>query len=106
MRNIGTAPTAQFVSGFSFPPPAPPPATGVELQITGRILSLNAGNRSFQLAGLPIAVFVDSFTKFDGASTRFFSDLDTGFDVAVTGFSRPDFTIYATHVRVTNRNAR
>jgi hypothetical protein len=50
-RNTGTV-MAEFISGFNFPPAPPSPATGVQLEITGQILSISAAGGTLRLAGL------------------------------------------------------
>ena len=90
----------QFISGLSFPPAeevAPAGAGEVEVELKGRIASLNPANTSFRLVGFPVDIFV-------GASTRFkkvggFAALFVGLRVEVKGFSRPDGTVFATEVK-------
>ncbi len=100
MRNVGSM-VAQFVSGFDFPPTPPPTSKGVEVQLTGQIMSFNSSNQSFRLVGLPIDIFTDGdTTRFTGGGVHNVSDLKVGNNVQITGFSQVDFTIFATQVRV------
>lgn len=100
LRNIG-AMVAEFVSGFDFPPTPPPPSKGVEVQLTGQILSFNSSNQSFRLVGLPIDILTDDgSTKFTGSNVHNVSDLKVGDRLQVTGFTQSDFTIFATQIRV------
>jgi len=100
LRNTGVL-TAEFISGFTFPPAPPAASAGVQLQLMGQIQSLNTSNPSFRLAGLPIDIFTGQSTKFQGGGIHNFADLKVGDVVQVTGFTRPDSTIFATDVRST-----
>ncbi len=98
-RNLGTV-TAEFITGFTFPPTPPSPSSGVVLQLTGEIQSINTGNSSFRLAGLAIDIFANNSTKFQGGVHNP-GDLTIGDTVQVTGFTQSDGTIFATIVKLT-----
>ena len=95
----------QFISGFSFPPAeevAPAGAGEVEVELSGRIASLNPANTSFRLVGFPVDLFVGTSTRFKKVSG--FTALVVGLTVEVKGFSRPDGTIFATEVKAEKDN--
>ena len=88
----------QFISGFSFPPAEEvAPAGEVEVELNGRIASLNPATTSFRLVGFPADIFVGTSTRFKKLSG--FAALFVGLRVEVKGFSRPDGTIFATEVK-------
>ena len=99
-RNIGGS-TAEFISGFSFPPTPPATTNGVQLQLTGTIQTINNGNGSFALIGLGINIFTGDSTKFQGPGVHDLGDLSAGDGVQVTGFTQSNGTIFATTVKDT-----
>ena len=93
--NLGQ--TTEYLSGFTFPPPVPPPVASVSIQLRGQVLSVDLGKSSFRLVGLAADIFVNSETEFKVVHKL--SDLNAGMKVEVEGFTRPDGSILATEVK-------
>ena len=88
----------EFVSGFKFPQ-VPAVQMGVQVELRGRIASLNPANSSFRLEGFAFDVAVSAATRLDELNS--FADLSVGQMVEVTGFSM-NTMILATRVKVDN----
>ena len=86
----------QFISGFRFPPDAEAQQLGAEVELKGRITSLNLLNNSFRIEGLAVDIVVGTSTRFKKIS---FTELFVGLTVEVEGFTRPDGTIFAVEVK-------
>jgi hypothetical protein len=95
-RNASNTTYYEFVSGFRFPPVEAQPG-GVEVDLRGTVASLNVANGSFRLDKLPLDIFVGPATRFERIAG--FAALHAGDKVEVTGFTRPDGSIFATRVR-------
>src|SRR5262245_45206764 len=67
------------------------------------VQTVSAGGRTLTLSGLPLAIFVDAFTRFDGGRIDSLNDLQAGFEIEVTGFTRTDGAIYATRVHLVSK---
>jgi hypothetical protein len=96
-RIVGGAATNEYVAGFTFPPLPPTDGTGADVDVSGRIMSMDKTNSSFRLAELPTDIFTGAATQFEKIDG--FSDLAVGMDVEVKGFTKPDGTIFATNVK-------
>lgn len=86
----------EFVSGFRTPPAAQQ-QTDVEVELRGRIGTVNTLSRSFQLQRFPLNILVGTSTRFQGITGL--GALRTGDEVVVTGFVQTDGSIFATRVR-------
>lgn len=96
-RSVGNAPTNEYVAGFTFPPLPPADGNGTDVDVTGRIASLNKTNTSFRLDGLPTDILTGAGTHFEGIQD--FSALAVGMDVEVKGSTNADGTISAASVK-------
>lgn len=91
--------TNQFISGFGFEAAA---QDGVQVELEGRISSLNASNQSFRLNNLPVDIFVGPSTRFEHLSG--FGALSVGLKVEVKGFVQADGTILATKIEAEEKD--
>lgn len=89
-------PTSQFISGFQFAQNEGEAQGGVEVELEGKISSLNSSNQSFRLNNFPVDIFVGPDTRFKKVGG--FGALLVGQKVEVKGFTRTDGTILATRV--------
>ncbi len=86
--------TNEFVSGFQFA--AAVEEGAVEVELKGRISSINASNSSFRLSNFPADIFTGPSTRFEKLNG--FGALAAGLRVEVKGFVRADGTILATKI--------
>jgi hypothetical protein len=96
-RTVASSMTNEYVSGFSFPSLPPAEAAGADVDVSGRIASINTASSSFRLAELAVDIFTGPTTKYQKIDS--FADLVVSMDVAVKGLTKPDGTILATNVR-------
>lgn len=92
-RNVPPA-TNEFVSGFQFAAAVEEGAVQVELE--GKIGSINASNSSFRLQNFAADIFTNTSTRFEKVNG--FGALAVGLRVEVKGFVRADGTILATKI--------
>lgn len=86
--------TNEFVSGFQFA--AAVDEGAVEVELKGRIGSINASNSSFRLSNFAADIFTGTSTRFEKLSG--FGALAVGLRVEVKGFVRADGAILATKI--------
>lgn len=93
----------QYVSAFTFPLAAAE-TTGAEIELKGRVVSLDANAGLFRLDSLQTDILTTSGTKFE--EIEGLADLSVGQDVEVKGSLRSDLKIIAERVKLEGDNGR
>lgn len=93
---------AQFVSGWRFPEPAPIQATTTEAHLSGEVAFV--GGNYLRLRGLPLDIVVTPETRFEKVTGL--AALKPGDDIEIEAYARPDGTLVAVRVRLTEKPAK